>query len=82
MATFQKAAVLRDGGGGRVDHGCPGSPEEAFMAWLLWLPAGADIAACARVEVARIDGADVEDARRSRLRALFVEAAGRAGRPC
>lgn len=58
------------------------SPEDTFLAWILWLPEGADIAASARVEIARIDGAGNASASTLRLRALFEQAAGPLAMPC
>lgn len=46
-------------------------PEQVFLDWLLWLPAGADIEAAARREIARLDRRlPLADGAR-RLRALF-----------
>ncbi len=75
--AFDKAETLS----GRSAAGLMSSatPEDAFLAWVLWLPAGADIAECARMEIARIDGGDVTDARSMRLRDLLAAAAGSAG---
>ncbi len=51
------------------------SPEDVFLAWLVALPDDADIAAAARVQIARIDGVALATAPLRRLRALLEEAA-------
>ena len=57
------------------------APEDVFLVWLLDLPDGADLAAAARREIARIDRSTVRTANVARLRDLFVEAACSAGAP-
>lgn len=51
-------------------------PEDVFMAWLVRLPPGADVARAALAEIARIDGAALSHAGVSQLRDLFAQAAG------
>lgn len=46
-------------------------PEDVFLVWLLGLPEGADPAAAARIEIARIDAAGLAQEKLRRLRALF-----------
>jgi hypothetical protein len=50
-------------------------PREVFLAWLLWLPQGADVAEAARREVARLDRAEPLPPEVAALRLLLVEAA-------
>jgi hypothetical protein len=49
----------------------PASPAEIFLAWLLSLPDGIDVAA----EVVRLDRGELRSRRGKRLRELFVAAA-------
>ena len=71
-------------GSGRIEPlaspGCP-APEDVFLVWLLDLPDGADLAAAARTEIARIDRSRLRNAKVARLRDLFVEAACSADAP-
>lgn len=71
-------------GSGRIQPlalpGCP-APEDVFLVWLLNLPDGADLAAAARSEIARIDRSRLRNAKVARLRDLFVEAACSADAP-
>ncbi|OWJ64574.1 hypothetical protein [Inquilinus limosus] len=46
-------------------------PEQVFLDWLMWLPAGADIEAAARREIARLDRRMPLAGGARRLRALF-----------
>ncbi|MDP3896068.1 MAG: hypothetical protein Q8Q62_05285 [Mesorhizobium sp.] len=48
------------------------APEEVFLAWLLWLPEGADMATAARREIARIDRVDNPADPLVRLRTLLA----------
>ena len=48
-------------------------PEDVFLAWLLTLPSGADVAQAARREIARLDRAAPLDAGPERLRQLMME---------
>ena len=57
------------------------APEDVFLVWLLDLPDGADLAAAARSEIARIDRSTLRNAKLARLRDLFVEAACSADAP-
>ena len=50
------------------------SPEALFLAWLFAQPQGADIAAAARVEIARIGRVEISDETRTRLAALLTQA--------
>ncbi len=50
------------------------SPEDVFFAWMLNLPAGADLPRAARAEIARIDGAGRDCSRLLHLRGLFQQA--------
>lgn len=50
-------------------------PEDVFLAWLLALPEGMDLAQAARREIARLDAAAPLGPGPARLRGLFIEAA-------
>ncbi|MEO3387433.1 hypothetical protein [Mesorhizobium sp. CAU 1741] len=50
-------------------------PEDVFMAWLISLPRGTDVACAAKAEIARIDRAASTHAGLSRLRDLLAQAA-------
>jgi len=50
------------------------APEDVFLAWLLALPADADVASAARREIASLDRRAVLPAAAARLRALLVQA--------
>ena len=52
------------------------SPEEVFLAWLIALPEGEDVAVAARKQIRRLDEATTVSPPLRRLRALLVEAAG------
>lgn len=52
------------------------SPEEVFLAWLVALPEGVDVAAAARKQITRLDEAAAVSPPLRRLRALLEEAAG------
>lgn len=54
------------------------SPEDVFLAWLLALPLGADIAAAARIEIERLTRAEPLPPGPARLRDLFEQAAAAA----
>ncbi|MCO5146759.1 MAG: hypothetical protein M9895_11360 [Aquamicrobium sp.] len=56
-------------------------PEDVFLVWLLGLPEGTDPAEAARIEIARIDAAELADGRLHRLRALFGALARTGGAP-
>ena len=51
-------------------------PEEVFLAWLMWLPAGADRRQAAAREIERIDERAIRGEGPMKLRALFVDLAG------
>ncbi len=51
------------------------SPETVFLAWSLWLPDGADIAAAAQREITRIERKAPLCPDLMRLHALFLETA-------
>lgn len=51
------------------------SPEEVFLAWLVALPEGVDVAAAARQQITRLDEAVAVSPPLRRLRALLEEAA-------
>lgn len=55
-------------------------PEDIFLAWLLQVPEGVDLAAAAQREVERIDQSRVRGMAVARLRDLFVAAARSAAR--
>ncbi len=50
------------------------TPEALFLAWLFAQPQGADIAAAARVEIARVGRTDIETETRVRLIGLLAQA--------
>ncbi|WP_421925694.1 hypothetical protein [Neoaquamicrobium sediminum] len=52
------------------------SPEEVFLAWLIALPEGEDVAVAARKQIRRLDEATTVSPPLRRLRALLAEAAG------
>lgn len=51
------------------------APEDILIAWLLWLPRDADIAAAAAVEIERIDRGRPLPPGPSRLRELLLQLA-------
>lgn len=48
--------------------------EDIFLAWFFSLPESTDVAAAARVEIARIDEAPLRTEQMSRLRTMLVQA--------
>jgi hypothetical protein len=52
------------------------SPEQVFLAWLIALPEGEDVAVAARKQIRRLDEATAVSPPLRRLRALLEEAAG------
>ena len=50
------------------------SPEDVFLAWLLSLAAGADIAAAARIEIERLERAGPLSPGPARLKSLMEQA--------
>lgn len=52
------------------------APEDVFLAWLLSLPDDADVAAAARLEIARLDRKAPLSAGPLRLRQLMEQAVG------
>jgi len=59
----------------------PSSPEEAFLAWLLWLPPGRDPHRAAHAELARLDGRAHLAPPARRLRDLFAALVAEDGEP-
>jgi len=48
--------------------------EDMFLAWVMQLPHAADIAAAARIEIARLDAINSDSETIARLRSLLVQA--------
>jgi len=57
------------------------SAEDVFLAWLLWLPEGVDVAVAASVEIERLDRAAPLSPRAARLRELMLQVAGQQRSP-
>ncbi len=57
------------------------SPEDVFLAWLLSLPSGADIAAAALIEIERLDRAAPLSSGPARLKSLMEQAVATAADP-
>ena len=58
-----------------------GRPEAVFISWLLWQPRGADLAAEALKEIAKLSRHRRKHPDIERLRALFMTLAGGSKRP-
>ena len=58
-----------------------GHPEAVFISWLLWQPRGADLAAEALKEIAKLSRHHRKHPDIERLRMLFMTLAGGSARP-
>ena len=76
---FSQGAVPCQDGAASSQRRSPPSPEDVFIAWLLWLPDGVDLPEAALQEIAKLDHRAALPPGAKRLRDLLLAVARGAG---